>query len=175
MDKLQEELIPSHQVVLIIGGNLGDRFQLITDAKKKISMEIGEIQKQSVLYETAAWGERSTKDFINQALLINTTLSAQEVLYTALSIEKSLGRARVEKWGDRTMDIDIIFYDNSIIEEPELTIPHPFMKERKFVLVPIVEILPDWIHPVLKMSMKEMLSACEDQCEVRKIGKGDRL
>ncbi|MCH7400695.1 2-amino-4-hydroxy-6-hydroxymethyldihydropteridine diphosphokinase [Belliella kenyensis] len=173
MDKLQEEINPLHQVVLLIGGNLGDRFRLIADAKRKILKEIGEVKKQSSLYETAAWGEKSTMDFINQALLIYTTLSAQEVLHVALSIEKSLGRERVEKWGDRTMDIDVIFYGDSIIDEPDLIIPHPFMKERKFVLVPIVEILPDWIHPVLKMSMKEMLSACEDQCDVREIREGE--
>ncbi len=161
-------------VFLLLGGNLGDRKQTILEAKKYISLQIGKIELESSLYQTAAWGVENQPAFLNQVIQISTLLSAQEILAQIEEIEKKLGRKRYQKWYARTIDIDILYYENQILEEDEnnetqkknLKVPHPFLHERRFTLVPLVEIAPNFIHPVLKKTNSELLESCLDKLPV---------
>lgn len=157
------------KVYLLLGGNLGDRKILIADAIIELGLQIGEVVLESSLYETKAWGNQQQPDFLNKAVVINTNLNAFEVLAIIQNIEIKLGRKRAEHWSARTMDIDVLFYDNEIIDTPNLIIPHPLINMRKFVLTPLVEIIPDFIHPGLKKSVKELYLICEDELEVSKL------
>ena len=157
------------KVYLLLGGNLGDRKMLIANAEDELRKQIGDIVLKSSLYETKAWGREQQPNFLNKALGINTKLNAFEILKIIQNIEVKLGRKRVEHWGSRTMDIDILFYENEIIDTEDLKIPHPLINMRKFVLSPLLEIIPDFIHPGLKKSVKELYLICEDKLEVTKI------
>ena len=157
------------KVYLLLGGNLGDRKMLIANAEDELRKQIGDIVLKSSLYETKAWGREQQPNFLNKALAINTKLNAFEILKIIQNIEIKLGRKRVEHWGSRTMDIDILFYENEIIDTEDLKIPHPLINMRKFVLSPLLEIIPDFIHPGLKKSIKELYLICEDKLEVTKI------
>jgi 2-amino-4-hydroxy-6-hydroxymethyldihydropteridine diphosphokinase len=159
------------QVYLLLGGNLGDRIQHISTALNRIQQTVGEIKLQSSVYETKAWGVEQQPDFLNLALVVNTELSPVDVLNRTQQIEKELGRSRTEeeRWGARTMDIDIIFYDDQIMETERLQIPHPLMSQRKFVLLPLFEISPDFIHPVVKQSIKTLYLSCSDRLAVEKL------
>lgn len=157
------------KVYLLLGGNLGDRKILIADAVIELGIQIGEVVLESSLYETKAWGNQQQPDFLNKAVAINTNLNAFEVLAIIQNIEIKLGRKRAEHWSARTMDIDVLFYDNEIIDTPNLIIPHPLINMRKFVLTPLVEIIPDFIHPGLKKSVKELYLICEDELEVSRL------
>ena len=154
------------KVVLIIGGNKGDRELLLHQALRAVS-ELGELTLKSKIYETEAWGGVAKGPFLNQVVEIKTSYSPPDLLALIQQIEIDLGRKREEHWGDRTMDIDIIYFDKKIIDTEELRIPHPFLAERKFVLVPLAEILPDFIHPNLGKSSLELLAECEDKGEIR--------
>lgn len=154
-----------HQVVLLIGGNLGARELFLKEALLLLS-HIGQLEAQSSIYETEAWGEGSEKGYLNQAVLIRTDSPPVDFLRSTREIENKLGRVRAEKWGDRTMDIDIIYVDDRVYQDENLIIPHPLMAERNFVLVPLVEILPDFIHPVFRVSNRELLRRCKDQRKV---------
>lgn len=156
-----------HQAVLLIGGNLGDREQLINHAHRLLSAT-GEILCESSLYETQAWGGASEGSYLNQALIIKTALSPLELLEVSQGIESQLGRTRDVHWGDRTMDIDIIYVDDLIYQDDNLTIPHPRMAERNFVLVPLTEILPDFIHPVFQVSHRTLLKRSVDNSKVER-------
>ncbi|SFB55140.1 2-amino-4-hydroxy-6-hydroxymethyldihydropteridine diphosphokinase [Algoriphagus aquimarinus] len=153
------------KAVLIVGGNKGDRNALLKAAVEAVS-ELGKITLSSKVYETEAWGGVAKGPFLNQVVEIQTAYSPTELLAFIQQIEKDLGRKRDEHWGDRTMDIDIIYFGVDVINTPELQVPHPFIAERKFVLVPLAEILPEFIHPVLQKSSLEMLKECEDKSEV---------
>ena len=153
------------EVVLCFGGNKGNREELIQQALGSIKDKFHLVQCSKV-YESAPWGGVAVGKFLNQVAIISTSMSAESVLDILQQIEIQLGRTRVETWGDRTMDIDIIFFGDSIIQSDRLTIPHPFLGERKFVLVPLVELIPDRKHPVSGKSMIELLQECEDQSEV---------
>jgi 2-amino-4-hydroxy-6-hydroxymethyldihydropteridine diphosphokinase len=161
--------LDTKNVYLLLGSNLGDRNALIEEAIVAITHQIGPLKSRSSLYETAAWGKEDQPGFLNIALAVETILSAQEVLRRALAIEKELGRVRLEKWGARLIDIDIIFYDHEVISiAGELEIPHPEMHKRKFVLVPMAEIATDYIHPILKMKISEILRDLPDDLTVLK-------
>ncbi|HLW21365.1 MAG TPA: 2-amino-4-hydroxy-6-hydroxymethyldihydropteridine diphosphokinase [Cyclobacteriaceae bacterium] len=154
-----------HQAVLLIGGNLGDREQLIRQAQGLLS-KIGRIKAASSLYETQAWGNASEGEYLNQALILETKHSPTDLLQRTQEIENFLGRTRTVRWGSRTMDIDIIYFDDLVYQDEILILPHPLMSERKFVLMPLAEILPDFIHPVFKVSNKELFLRCKDMSEV---------
>lgn len=156
----------SHTVVILLGSNLGSRQEFMQQAAQHISIEVGHIIKHSSYYETKAWGNETQPDFLNQVLVCETIHSPIEVLTDCLSIEKKLGRDRKEKWGSRTIDIDILYFGNEILATPQLKIPHPFLHERRFTLVPLVEVLPDFIHPVFNFSNKQLLDRCRDLLEV---------
>ena len=149
-----------------MGGNLGDRMKnldLATNALEKV----GNIINQSCVYETAAWGITAQPSFLNRVLLIETELSAFELLKTLLKIEEHIGRKRLVKFGPRMIDIDILFFNNEIVESEQLTIPHPEIQNRRFVLVPMNELEPTLKHPVLKKSINQLLLECPDQLDVK--------
>lgn len=151
-----------NKAILLIGGNLGDRTGHLQQAVEQIDKQVGKVEKISALYETAAWGHVEQPDYLNQALLVSTGMDARTLLQTVLAIEHNIGRIRRQKWGARVIDIDIIFYNDAIINEPDLKIPHPQMQFRQFVLVPLTEIIPDWQHPVLHQSVSTLFENCTD-------------
>lgn len=153
-------------VYLHLGSNMGDRFAMLQAAEELIAKEIGVIKRKSAYYETAAWGKTDQADFINYALLVQTELSAAETLTAIHKIEAACGRERLEKWTARVLDIDIVFYENEIINNKTLTIPHPHMQERNFVLIPMMDIAEDFVHPVLGLRMDELYDQSEDELEV---------
>ena len=160
----------NNKVFLLIGGNLGDRFALLDQAKMEISEQIGHIIKESSIYESAPWGFESENDFLNQVLIVTTDLKPQEVLKKCLAIENQLGRVRnSDHYTSRTMDIDILFYNDLIINEPDLIIPHPKLHERRFTLEPLNEIAGEFKHPVIKKSIQEISKNCIDKSEVKKL------
>lgn len=153
---------------LILGGNKGDKMQNLQQAILLLESHVGTITKKSDIFVTAAWGNTNQPDFFNQAICIETQLSPKELLKAIISIEQTLGRIRShEKWMERTMDIDILFYNNEIIDTENLKIPHPFIQERKFVLVPMEQLSPTMIHPIFKKNIRTLLSECDDELEVK--------
>lgn len=154
-------------VYLLLGGNLGDRMFYLHSAKNEIEKHIGTCIKQSSIYETVPWGFTHFNQFLNQLIVINSTLSPKEVMQAILNIEYSLGRVREnQQWKERTIDIDILFYDSLITQDPFLEIPHPLISKRRFALTPLVEIAPDYVHPVYDKTMSELLQICEDELAV---------
>lgn len=146
-------------VYISIGSNLGDK---AANCKKAVSLlaETAEIKSTSSLYETAPWGNVDQPRFINCALEISTDLSPAELLAGLKEIESRMGRATdVERWGSRVIDLDILFFGDMIVHQDSLTIPHPLMQERAFVLVPLFEIAPEAVHPELKKSVRELLDS----------------
>ncbi|MEZ5046977.1 MAG: 2-amino-4-hydroxy-6-hydroxymethyldihydropteridine diphosphokinase [Chitinophagaceae bacterium] len=158
--------ISMNGIYLIIGGNKGDRWQYIQSAIQHIEAEIGLVQKMSKVYETSAWGLEEQAAFLNCVLFIKSDLEPDEVLEKCLHIEKKMGRLRQKKWEPREMDIDILFYNDRIIHTKKLTIPHPYLAKRRFVLRPLAEIAPQFIHPVFKLTIEKLLSNCEDPLSV---------
>lgn len=157
------------KVHLLLGGNLGKREENLKEAEKLIIERIGTLESKSSLYETAAWGKENQQAFLNQVLLIKTSLSAQEILTQTQTIESELGRIRFEKWGERLIDIDILFIDDTFLTEENLIIPHPFLHQRKFTLVPLNEISPYFNHPVLNKNIRTLLAECSDNLKVIKL------
>ncbi|WP_018343602.1 2-amino-4-hydroxy-6-hydroxymethyldihydropteridine diphosphokinase [Cytophaga aurantiaca] len=158
--------VTSHTVVILLGSNLGSRQEFMQQAAQELSIQVGAIIKSSSYYETKAWGNETQPDFLNQVLVCETAQKPIDVLNTCLSIEKNLGRDRKEKWGSRTIDIDILYFGNEIMATPELKIPHPFLHDRRFTLVPLVEVLPDFVHPIFNFSSKQLLERCTDELQV---------
>jgi 2-amino-4-hydroxy-6-hydroxymethyldihydropteridine diphosphokinase len=154
---------------LLIGGNQGDREAMLAEARTLISAAAGKIRKASSLYETAPWGKSDQGWFLNQALQVEMEADPVTLLKTLLQIEEKMGRKRAEKYGSRRIDIDILFFNDAILRRPELVIPHPEIANRRFVLEPLNEIAPDYLHPVLHRSVRELLVSCTDPLEVKKI------
>ena len=162
--------LEQHKVYLLLGSNLGDRLKNFKTATELLRTEVGEIISMSSVYETAAWGKENQASFLNMAIEIKTSLSPLHALENILAIEKVIGRIRRERWGERLIDIDILFYDDEIIAIKEkLYIPHPQMQFRNFVLTPMVEIAGNVVHPVLKVSIEELGRRCKDPLSVKKI------
>lgn len=154
---------------LCLGANSKNRLTTVQQAVSLLSLaENIKLIRASALYETEPWGVKDQNWFLNMVVEIKTDLSAQDLLMKCLSIEKMLGRdrSREQRWGERPVDIDIIFYDNQIINTGILTVPHPRMHERAFVLVPLLELIPDFVHPVLKKSVSELYDELDDVEEV---------
>ena len=153
-------------VYLLMGTNLGNREDNLKQSQSLIEQHIGSIKQASRLYETQAWGKTNQPDFINQALEVRTPQRAYDVLKNIFKIEKEMGRVRAEKWADRIIDIDILLFNEEIIDEPELKIPHPHLHERNFALVPLMEIAGEVEHPVLKLPIEEIYFECTDTLDV---------
>jgi 2-amino-4-hydroxy-6-hydroxymethyldihydropteridine diphosphokinase len=161
-------MIIMNEVYLLTGGNINDRVLYLSKAKEEIRKRCGTILKESSIYETAAWGKEDQDSFLNQVLKVQTELDAEEMLKTILSIEESLGRKRDIKYGARTIDIDILFFNDEIINEEGLKVPHPQMQNRRFVLVPLNEIAPAKIHSVSRKNISQLLAECPDPLAVNK-------
>lgn len=157
-------------IYLLLGGNIGDKQRLFTEARKNLNSYVGEIQLQSAVYETEPWGFESPDLFWNQAIEIQTSLTPEEVLAQTQQIEKQLGRIRKEdQYCSRIIDIDILFFGNEVINQENLIIPHPRIQERKFALLPLDEIAPELIHPVFQKRIRQLLSECCDPLKVVKV------
>jgi 2-amino-4-hydroxy-6-hydroxymethyldihydropteridine diphosphokinase len=153
---------------LLIGGNEGDRKAQLATARAHISAAAGVIGQVSDLYETAPWGKSDQAWVLNQALELETPHDAQTLLALLLGIEEKMGRRRTQKYGARVIDIDILFFNDAIIHEPGLIVPHPQIQRRRFALAPLDEIASDHIHPVFGQSVRELLLACTDPLEVKR-------
>jgi 2-amino-4-hydroxy-6-hydroxymethyldihydropteridine diphosphokinase len=153
---------------LIIGSNQGDRLQMLERAHDTIHQEIGSVLNQSSIYETAPWGFDHPTRFLNQVLEIETLLDSENLLGRLLDIEKKLGRTRSgRRYSPRLIDIDLLFYDDSIINTKTLVVPHPKLADRRFVLIPLCELVPSFRHPVLNITLEQLLTQCKDTSDVR--------
>ena len=153
---------------LLIGGNEGDRLTNLAEARKYVASAAGTLLQVSSVYETAPWGRTDQPDFLNQALELATSLDGPSLMRVILAIEEKMGRQRLEKYGSRIIDIDILFFNDAIIQEPGLVVPHPEIPNRRFVLAPMEEIAPSYRHPVLGQTIAQLLAACKDPLEVKK-------
>ncbi len=158
---------PKYRVTLLIGGNQGDRVGLLKQACDMIGQQVGDIVQLSSIYESEAWGFEAEQSFLNQAVVVETRLEPHEVLGKALFIETQLGRVRSGNgYSSRTMDIDILFVDNKCIDTPDLIVPHPRIHQRNFVLVPLCEIMSDYVHPILQKTMSNLLKTSLDKGKI---------
>lgn len=158
-----------NRAYLLIGGNIGDRQASLAEAREAIGRYCGTVIACSSIYETAAWGEEKQAAFLNQALAVDTLLIAGALMRTILEIEAGLGRKREKKYGPRTIDIDILLYNDDVIEEEGLSVPHPRMQDRRFALACLNDIAPDKIHPILGKTVRQLLEECADPLAVNKI------
>jgi 2-amino-4-hydroxy-6-hydroxymethyldihydropteridine diphosphokinase len=154
---------------LLTGGNIGDKKGNLIRAGCLIEQYCGSIKNRSALYETSAWGNTSQPSFLNQALEIETSLTARQLVRKILKLEKQMGRVRSEKMGPRIIDIDILFFNREIHTTRLLTIPHPQLPYRRFALIPLAEIAPSYIHPVLNLSVAILLQQCLDNLDVKRV------
>ncbi|QOI97780.1 MAG: 2-amino-4-hydroxy-6-hydroxymethyldihydropteridine diphosphokinase [Flammeovirgaceae bacterium] len=159
-----------NKAYLLLGSNLGNRLINLENARQHISRQVGPIVTASSVYETAPWGNENQGMFYNQVVEINTTLQPRVLLANTLVIETVLGRIRSnDKFGPRVIDIDLLFYNDEILNTPELTLPHPALQSRRFTLEPLNEIAPDFMHPVIGKSVNQLLAECTDNLPVTRI------
>ena len=157
---------PFEMIFLLLGANLDDRAMTLHRAIDLITERIGPVVRQSDLYETAPWGITDQPAFLNQVIIVETQLQPEAVLQQTQAVEQLLGRIRFEKWGARTIDIDILYYDQLVLTTDQLTIPHPYLHQRRFTLVPLAQIAPDFVHPILQKTSVALLAMCADDSEV---------
>ncbi len=157
-----------NRAYLLTGGNMGNREENLATARALIAAHCGQISKASSLYETAPWGKTDQPAFLNQALAIDTLLNARQLMRRILKAEKLMGRVREEKYGPRIIDIDILLFNNETYNYHFLKLPHPEMQNRRFVLLPLAEIAPHIIHPVLNKTITQLLDECPDELAVKK-------
>jgi 2-amino-4-hydroxy-6-hydroxymethyldihydropteridine diphosphokinase len=153
-------------VYLLLGSNIGDRFAHMQNGIRKIDAQAGMIQKQSSFYETEPWGVINQANYLNAAVLIKTPYTPAELFYRLKSIEADEGRTDQTKYASRTLDIDILFYNNLILRTPQLKIPHPKLSSRQFVLEPLNEIAPAFMHPEFNKTISQLLMECTDDKKV---------
>ncbi|WP_080058224.1 2-amino-4-hydroxy-6-hydroxymethyldihydropteridine diphosphokinase [Spirosoma aerolatum] len=154
-------------ILLLLGANLGDRIRALHRANELLADRVGVVAQRSAIYETAPWGVTDQPTYLNQVVAVETTLPPDELLRQTQAIEQALGRVRLERWGARLIDIDMLYYGQLIIQTPHLTIPHPYLHQRRFTLVPLAEIAPDFLHPILQKTTLELLTECTDTSEVK--------
>ena len=154
-------------VYILTGGNIGDRQANLQKAKEHLENKAGAIIASSAVYETEPWGDQDQPDFYNQVHIISTDLSAERLMETILKIEERMGRVRGAKNASRIIDIDILFFSGAVINTGSLTVPHPEIPNRRFVLTPLDELSPELVHPALHKTIHQMLSECKDILQVK--------
>ena len=157
-----------NKTYLLLGSNIGNSKVSLAKAITQIEKQIGTVTRQSGLYSTTAWGNINQPDFLNQIIIVETKLNAVETMQIILDIEKKMGRVRTVKNAPRIIDIDILFFNKEIIDQPELTVPHPQIQNRRFVLVPLNQLSPHLKHPILKKTVHQLLMHCPDKLHVKK-------
>lgn len=160
---------PVNEIFLLLGANLGDRKQTLEQVVSMIEDQIGKVVIQSSLYETEAWGNILQPAFLNQVIKVESPLNSLQVLEKVLLIEQKTGRIRTFKNAPRIIDIDILFFNKDVITFPKLKIPHPEIQNRNFVLKPLAEVAPFYLHPVLNKNINELLNDCKDHLKVEKL------
>ncbi len=164
-----------NKAVISTGSNMGNRSENLILAQKLIGQFAGTIIQESKIYETSAWGATNQESFYNQVLVLETELNASDLMSKFLEIEAYMGRTRIKKWEPRIMDIDILFFNDEVIQTPDLSIPHPLSQERRFVLVPLSELIPDFVHPVFNKTMNQLLEECSDAGNVTEVVSADEF
>ncbi|HTB53537.1 MAG TPA: 2-amino-4-hydroxy-6-hydroxymethyldihydropteridine diphosphokinase [Ferruginibacter sp.] len=157
-----------NKIYFLLGSNMGNSKQQLDLAVTNIENEAGKVAGRSSIYQTAAWGKTDQPDFLNQVIIVATPLTAEKTLATILAIEEKMGRVRTEKNAPRIIDIDILFFNEERILQKDLIVPHPEIQNRRFVLIPLNEVSPDFIHPVFNKPIHELLEACTDELNVKK-------
>lgn len=147
---------------ILLGSNLGDSEALVDKAKRLINMHIGEIITSSPIYKTEPWGEKDQNYFVNQAIRLLSNMTPTTVLSECQRIETYLGKHKITKYGPRLIDIDILLIDDMVISQADLSVPHPKLHERNFVLIPLSDIASEVIHPVFGVSITELKAHCKD-------------
>lgn len=148
---------------IALGSNLGDSRQIVVDAMSAIAQIAGvQLDERSHLYKTAPVGPPQP-DYINACITVKTSLSPRDLLYRLLATESQFGRVRKERWGARSLDLDLLLYGDRIIEAPRLSVPHPRLHERPFVLVPLMDVAPYWQHPVLHKTIEQIFRSLSEQ------------
>lgn len=158
-----------NKAYLLTGGNTGDRLSYLEMAIRELESECGRVIKESPIYETAAWGNTDQQAFLNQALLVETSLSAESLMTAILRIEEKMGRIRTIRYGPRTIDIDILFFNKDLFNSDHIKIPHPELANRRFALEPLKDIAAGYKHPILKKTVRQLLKDCPDNLAVKKI------
>lgn len=152
---------------MLLGSNLGDRVDNLRSAERLLEESKIKTLNESSIYETEPWGKHDQCWFLNVVLQVETSVTPKELLDTCLNVEKEMGRKRIEKWGSRLIDIDILYYNEVVLLQDGLTIPHPEIATRKFTLVPMSELAPAFVHPNLNLSQTELLAKCTDELDCR--------
>ena len=155
--------------ILLLGTNLGDRWNNLIRCREMITKDVGDILKASSIYETAAWGKTDQPSFLNQVLIVETELTPVMLLKTLNAIENKMGRVRKEKWGERLIDIDILYFDDLLMDTPELKIPHPEIINRRFTLEPLHELVPNLVDPKHGQPIGALLTSCKDASNVNRL------
>jgi 2-amino-4-hydroxy-6-hydroxymethyldihydropteridine diphosphokinase len=157
-----------NKTYLLLGSNMGDSQLQLSRAIKYISKEVGTVIRQSKLYTTAAWGNTNQPDFLNQVIIVETALTPKNSIQTILGIEEKMGRVRTIKNAPRMIDIDILYFNKEIIDSKLLIVPHPEIQNRRFALIPLNELSPNFVHPLIGKSNHQLLSDCTDELNVKK-------
>jgi len=152
-------------IYLLLGSNIEDRLKSLNTAVDMLQASGALVQNHSAIYETAPWGKLEQNWFLNVGLQVKTSMEPYDLLRACQQVEQKMGRERKLKWGPRIIDIDILYYENQIIDSDSLIVPHPGIPDRKFTLILLNDLAPDALHPTLKLSQSELMKYCEDQSE----------
>jgi 2-amino-4-hydroxy-6-hydroxymethyldihydropteridine pyrophosphokinase len=158
------------KVYVLFGSNMGDKMDILAHAQQEIEVSCGKIIQRSSLYESQPWGFTAQEWFLNQLLIVETMLSSDDFMKSLLNIENDLGRVRdpsISGYSSRTIDLDILYFGEQVLSTPLVIAPHPRLHLRRFVLLPLCELVPDFIHPTLNLSQKQLLDSCPDKLKVR--------
>ena len=156
----------NHLAIILLGSNLGDRLNNLTEAEASIKTFASSIELTSKTYQSTAWGKTDQPDFLNKVISIKTDLIPTELLKKLLETEQKLKRERLEKWGPRTIDLDLLFFDDLVYADDNLQIPNPGIASRRFTLIPLCEIYNDFPHPIYGVTLQQLLNNCTDQGKV---------